>query len=264
MKTGQGEQQNFIEISGDRLHFLWLSPDLDATPLVFLHEGLGSVELWRDFPAEVVQKSGHPGLLFSRSGHGLSDPLIGPRAPDFMHVEALKALPEIIESLVDGPPILVGHSDGASIALIYAGSGFQVEGLILIAPHVFVEPVGVERIAAARRSFPGSDMPAKMARYHSEPVKTFNGWADVWLSPEFQNWNIEEYLPNITCPTLLIQSIDDEYGSLDQLDAIEAGLPGEVERLEVPGTSHSPHLSHRIPVTAATADFLSRLDGERR
>ena len=260
MQREQGQGRNLVEIAGDQLHCEWLGPDSDRAPLVFLHEGLGSVELWRDFPATVTAGSGHPGLVFSRVGHGWSEPITGSRDHGFMHYEALKVLPEVIESLVGRRPVLIGHSDGASIALIHAGSGFQVEGLVLIAPHVFVEAAGVARIGVARESYTTSDMPARMGKYHREPDRTFYGWADVWLSPDFRDWNLEEFLPNISCPTLLVQSTNDEYGSLQQLDAIETGLPFGAERLEVPGTSHSPHLSEKDLVTTATIDFIRSLE----
>ncbi|HJQ76762.1 MAG TPA: alpha/beta hydrolase [Acidimicrobiia bacterium] len=249
----------FVDLSGKRLHYVRLGPDHDATPIVFLHEGLGSIELWRGFPEGVVTATGHPGLVYSRYGNGWSDPLTEARPADYMHVEALEVLPELVDRLVGTPPILLGHSDGASIALMYAGSGHAVAGLVLIAPHVFVEPETRTSIASLSDGFPGSDMAAKMSKYHAEPETTFTGWAGVWLSPDFQGWNIEQYLPGVTCPTLLIQGAADEYGTVRQLDAIERGVGGPIRRLLVPGAGHSPHLSHPDQVVDSVVRFIGGL-----
>ena len=260
LSPSPGEDAIFTEIAGRRLHYRWLSPEVAGTPLVFLHEGLGSVDLWRDFPERLVDGSRHPGLLYSRYGNGWSDPLTDPRLPDYMHDEALRTLPEIIDRVVGRPPVLVGHSDGASIALIYAGSGHPVEGLVLLAPHVFVEPESTRQIAALGDGFAASDMPVKMRKYHAHPEATFRGWADVWLSPAFRSWNIEEYLPGIRCPVLLIQGEEDEYGTTRQLEAVESSVPTSVQRLMVAGAQHSPHLSHRDHVVAASSRFIGGLE----
>ncbi len=259
LSPSPGEDAIFTEIAGRRLHYRWLSPEVAGTPLVFLHEGLGSVDLWRDFPERLVDASRHPGLVYSRYGNGWSDPLTDPRLPDYMHDEALRTLPEIIDRVVGRPPVLVGHSDGASIALIYAGSGHPVEGLVLLAPHVFVERQTTQQIAAVRDSFATSDMQAKMSRHHVHPEATFRGWADIWLDPAFGSWSIEKYLPAIRCPILLIQGGDDEYGTTKQLDAIETAVSTPVQRLMVMGAQHSPHLSHPKLVMAASARFIAGL-----
>lgn len=246
----------FLDLAGRRLHIRRLDTGSPAAPLVFLHEGLGSVDLWRGFPDGVVAGSGHPGLIYSRYGNGWSTPLGAPRRPDYMHEEALVVLPRVVEASDIEAPVLIGHSDGASIALIHAGAGNLVRGLVLIAPHVFVESETIESIATIRETFPGSDLPEKMAKYHAEPETTFRGWADIWLSPAFRAWNIEEYLRGVTCPTMVIQGEADEYGTARQLDAIDAGLGAPAERLMVPGAGHSPHLSHPDLVTDAVVDFL--------
>lgn len=254
--------EEFIDVSGASLHVRRLDRESSGAPLVFLHEGLGSVDLWRDFPEAIVTGSGHPGFVYSRLGNGWSIPLSGPRQPDYMHREAQDVLPKVLESLVgEQPPVLIGHSDGASIALIYAGSGRPVQGLVLIAPHVFVEPETIDSIAEIHESFPGSELPEKMAKYHAEPETTFRGWADIWLSPAFRNWNIEEYVPGVTCPVLLIQGEEDEYGTVRQLDAIDRGLGTPAERLMVPEAQHSPHLKQPEMVTAAVVDFVGRIGG---
>jgi pimeloyl-ACP methyl ester carboxylesterase len=238
---------------------LHLDEDWDGPPMVFLHEGLGSVELWRDFPLEVAAGARRPGIVYSRRGNGWSPPLDAPRRPDYMHREALDTLPELIDRLVGRPPILVGHSDGASIALIYAGGGHPVAGLVLIAPHVFVEDEGLASIRTFRDRFPESDLGEKMAKYHSEPETTFYGWADVWLSPDFRTWNIEEFVRNVHCPTLVVQGTDDEYGTMRQVLTIEKLLSGDSRRLIVEGAGHSPHLSHPELVEGTVIDFVAGL-----
>ena len=252
--------EEFVDVAGKRLHVRRLGGDFTGPPLIFLHEGLGSVELWREFAEDVVAGSGHPGFVYSRYGNGLSTPLTEPRQPDYMHVEAIETLPRIVERHFDEPPILMGHSDGASIALIYAGSGYPVKGLVLIAPHVFVEPETIASISSLSNDFPTSELPEKMAKYHTEADTTFRGWADIWLSPEFRDWDISGFVPGIRCPTLLIQGEADEYGTIDQLDAIDSRLTSAAERLMVPDAEHSPHLSHPELVTPAVVDFISRLD----
>lgn len=259
--TGPAGQDRFVDVSGRRLHARWLRPDLDSTPLAFLHEGLGSVELWRGFAHELVDASRHPGLLYSRYGNGWSDPLREPRPVDYMHHEALQTLPAILDRLDVASPILIGHSDGASISLIHAGAGHGVGGLILIAPHVSVEERTVHAIESLRSTFPTSDLAEKMAKYHRDPKSTFFGWADVWLSSDFAGWTVEEYLVGVRCPVLLIQSEDDAYGSTRQLDAIEAQVTGPVERLIVAGDDHAPHLSDPRSVLEATTRFITELDG---
>lgn len=253
------EDPLFLTVAGHRLHCRCLGSDRVGSTVVFLHEGLGSVELWRDFPRAVVDAAHRPGLVYSRYGNGRSDPLTGPRRVDYMHEEALAVLPEVVAGRSQGPPVLVGHSDGASIAIVYAGSGHPVAGLVLIAPHVFVEPEGLRQIAATRDGFAASSLPARMAKYHVDAEATFRGWADAWLHPDFRSWNIEAYLPGIRCPVLLVQGDQDEYGTLRQLDAIEEGAAGPVQRVIVPGARHSPHLSHGDLVTPASVGFIERL-----
>ena len=246
----------FFDVAGKTLHYLRLGVEFRGAPLLFLHEGLGSVELWRDFPEATVSGTQRPGLAYSRYGNGWSSPLTEPRRPDYMHEEALHSLPRVVDELVGTPPVLVGHSDGASIAVIYAGSGHPVEALVLIAPHVFVEPETIESISAMSESFESSGLPEKMARYHTEPRTTFRGWADIWLSPAFRTWNIEEYVAGITCPILLIQGDADEFGTEHQLDAIDAGLAAPAPRVLIGGAGHSPHLTHPAPVNRAVIDFI--------
>lgn len=247
-----------VEIEGRRLEYRTIGEG-DAPALVFLHEGLGSMDLWRDFPDDVATATGHPGLVYSRAGHGRSDPVRERRTPGFMHYEALVVLPRLLDELGVVEPILIGHSDGASIALIHAGAGHPVSGLVLLAPHVFVEPESIIGIEAARVRFETTDLAERMARYHLDPHATFRGWNAIWLDPAFRDWNIEDLLPGIKCPTLLIQGVDDEYGTLAQLDAIERGVAGPAERLVLEDCGHSPHLAQPGRVLQATTGFVSAI-----
>jgi pimeloyl-ACP methyl ester carboxylesterase len=168
-------------------------------------------------------------------------------------------LPALLHELGLERPVLVGHSDGASIALLHAGAGHEVTGLVLLAPHVFVEECSVSAIAAAREAYVTTDLPERMARHHRDPDATFHGWNDIWLAPEFRSWNIEDRLAAITAPVLLIQGTDDPYGTLAQLDAIERGVGGPVERLVVPGIGHAPHLEAPATTRSAVASFVAAL-----
>ncbi|MGH8872119.1 MAG: alpha/beta fold hydrolase [Acidimicrobiia bacterium] len=252
---------SMVEIDGRRLEYRVIGEGM-GPKLVFLHEGLGSKDLWRDFPGDVVEVTGRPGLVYSREGHGWSDPVREPRTPRFMHYEALVVLPRLLERLEVSAPILIGHSDGASIAVIHAGAGRPVAGLVLLAPHVFVERESIAAIESARARFETTDLPQRMARYHRDPYSTFHAWNDIWLDPGFRDWNIEDSLSGITCPILLIQGLDDEYGTLAQVDAIERGLRGPVERLLLADCGHSPHLAQPAAVLAATGRFVNRITGE--
>ena len=213
----------------------------DRPVLVFLHEGLGSILQWRDFPARVARASGCNALVYDRYGYGQSDVMLeARRSIRFMHEEALEALPQLLAALNIEAPILIGHSDGASIALIHAGAGHPVRGLALMAPHVFVEPICSESIAEARRQFETTDLAQRLGRHHRDPRKTFYLWADVWLDPEFPGWNIEEYLPGVACPVLAIQGYDDQYGTMAQLEAIRRQVRGPCELLKLEACGHSP------------------------
>lgn len=246
-----------VVVGGRRIEALELPGDAARAPMVLLHEGLGSVRLWRDFPARLQEATGRRILLFSRYGHGRSERPPRPRTPAFFHEEALEVLPEVLRQLDAEEPLLVGHSDGGSIALIHAGA-HPVAGIALLAPHVVVEDVTVEEIREARRRFDSDDLRERMARHHDDPDAAFNGWCDVWLDPEFRTWTLEHDAELVRCPTLLIQGVDDPYGTLTQLDRIEARVRGPVERLEVPG-GHSPHLEAPDEVLRAVARFSERL-----
>lgn len=224
--------------------------------LVLLHEGLGSVSMWKDFPDELAAVTGHRVLVYSRYGHGASAGLGEPRRVDYMHVEALHVLPTVLAGLNIDRPVLIGHSDGASIAIIHAGGAHPVAGMVLLAPHVFVENVTIDGIAAARRSFQTTGLADKLARYHDDPQTMFYGWSDIWLSPEFRGWNIEAYVEAIGAPLLLIQGDDDAYGTLAQIDAITRRAAGPVEKLILAGCGHSPHVDRRQETIAAISAFV--------
>ena len=225
--------------------------------LVFLHEGLGSVGLWRSFPERLAAVTGRRALVYSRAGHGFSDVPGEPRTPRFMHDEALDVLPSVLAEAGISNPVLVGHSDGASIALIHAAS-HPVRALVLLAPHVFVEDVSVASIAEARETFETTDLAERMGRYHRDAEATFRLWNDIWLAPEFRDWNIEDVLPRIAVPVLLIQGEHDQYGTLAQVEAIRDGVSGPCE-LVVLDCRHAPHLEAPGETLAAAADFVRRV-----
>ncbi len=224
--------------------------------LVFLHEGLGSVALWRDFPERLAEATGRRALIYSRAGHGESFVPDRPRTPRFMHDEALDMLPALLAEHGIERPVLVGHSDGGSIALIHA-SEHPVTKLVVLAPHVFVEDLSVASIAEARETFESTDLRERMRRYHRDAEATFRLWNDIWLAPEFRDWNIEDVLPAITAPVLAIQGEHDQYGTLAQIEAIQAGVSGRFERV-VLDARHAPHLEAPEETLAAAAEFILR------
>jgi pimeloyl-ACP methyl ester carboxylesterase len=227
--------------------------------LVFLHEGLGSVAMWRDFPDRVAHAVGCDAVVYSRYGYGNSDPLAEPRNARYMHDEALIALPEMLDGLHIDRPILIGHSDGGSIALIHAGAGARpVTAVVTLAAHVLVEDISVASIAQAKIAFETTDLRAKMSRHHADVDSAFGGWNRIWLAQEFRRWNIEEYLPRITCPVLAIQGVDDEYGTMEQMRRIGAAIP-DVLLLELDECGHSPHRDQPDTVLASIRRFVDRL-----
>ncbi len=250
---------------GHRLEYVLLQPPgvvrENRPTLVFLHEGLGSVALWKRFPGEVVAATGCPALVYSRYGYGKSDKLAAPREVDYMHREALDVLPEILDQLGIERPVLVGHSDGASIALIHAGlSSRPVSGVVAMAPHVFVEDITVQSIAEAGTTFRTTDLPQRLGRYHDDVDSTFRGWNDIWLHPDFRNWNIEAVLPGVRCPLLLIQGEDDQYGTGAQVEAIARQVSAPVQTVMLPDCAHSPHQSlQKDAALAAIAGFVDKL-----
>jgi pimeloyl-ACP methyl ester carboxylesterase len=252
---------SFAILDGRSIEYAAILGDAAAPfTLVFMHEGLGSVALWRDFPSKVARRLGAPALVYSRFGYGQSDGLQGRRTPRFMHEEALDVLPRLLDQWGIDNPLLIGHSDGASIALIHAAaSGRSVRGLVCMAPHAFVEPVCVESIAKIRETYRTTDLKDRLARYHARVDDAFFGWADIWLEPAFQAWSIEDLLGRIAAPMLLIQGRDDEYGTLAQLDRIEARVEGPTSRLVLDKCGHSPHRDQEAAVIEAIAAFAKGL-----
>ena len=244
-------------IDGRAIEVAELPGDPTLRPLVLLHEGLGSVGLWRTFPKALRGRTGRRVVVFSRFGHGRSAPPPSPRTPAFFHEEALDVLPALLPQLDAGEPILVGHSDGASIALIHA-SRHEVTGLALLAPHVFVEEVTLEAIRKTRRLYDEGDLRDRMRRHHDDVDAAFRGWCHVWLDPAFRAWNLEGDAERVGAPMLLVQGADDPYGTLEQLDRIEARVAGPVRRIVVPG-GHSPHLEAAEETLAAIAAFTAGL-----
>ena len=248
----------FLVAGAHSLEYEWIGGS--EPTLVFLHEGLGSIRQWRDFPSRVAKASGRRVLLYNRYGYGDSDVLAEPRVSvRFMHDEALVALPQLLEALRVESPILVGHSDGASIALIHAGAGHPVRGLVLMAPHVFVEEMGLRSIERVKQEFETTDLPQRLGRYHRDARRTFYLWNDAWLDPEFRRWNIEEYLPRIKAPVLAIQGVNDEYGTLAQLASIKEKVKGPCELLELPACGHSPHRDQPEQVLGALVLFVAKI-----
>ena len=252
----------FAQVAGHRIEFERIEAAAPNRPtLVLLHEGLGSVAMWRDFPGRLAHATGCNALVYSRYGYGQSDPLTGERNVRYMHDEALMTLPELLDQLAIDRPILVGHSDGGSIALIHAGARKRpVKGVVTLAAHVLVEDISISSIAAARVAYETTDLRAKLARYHADVDSAFWGWNRIWLHPDFRAWNIEEYLPAIACPVLAIQGEDDEYGTMEQMQRIAAGA-SDVDLLELEDCRHSPHRDQPEAVLAAITRFVDRVSG---
>jgi pimeloyl-ACP methyl ester carboxylesterase len=223
--------------------------------LLLLHEGLGSVGLWRGFTHGLAEATGLRTVAYSRLGHGFSDAPRSPRSTNFMEEEARDVVSQLLDRLDISNPIVVGHSDGASIALIYA-SEHPVRALALLAPHVFVEELSISSIRKIREAFEHGELEKRMARHHRNPESCFYGWNDVWLDPSFKSWNIEYLLPAIEAPTLLIQGSDDQYGTLAQIDAVQDGVSGPAERV-VLECGHWPHLERPQQTLDAVANFVN-------
>lgn len=250
-----------IVVNGLRLEYRDFPAVLEKRPtLLLLHEGLGCVAMWRDFPEKLAAATGCRVIVWSRAGYGGSQPWPGPRTPRYMHREAEEALPALLDALQIEHPVLVGHSDGGSIALIFAGAFPDVPlGIAVMAPHEFVEDVTLAGIRAARTAWETTDLAKKLARYHHEQTpRVFSEWNDTWLAPAFRDWNIEEYLAKIRCPVLAIQGEDDEYATMRQIDAIAERLPGTT-LVKLAHCRHSPQRDQEAAVLAALAAFVGKL-----
>jgi pimeloyl-ACP methyl ester carboxylesterase len=238
----------------------WVGPSDAAGPvIVFLHEGLGSLSMWKDFPDRLCAAAGLRGLVYSRPGYGRSTPRPHDERwdTDFMHVQARSLLPALLDALgVQAPVVLFGHSDGGSIALIHAALfPDRVAAAVVLAPHIFVEEFGLESIRQAREAYLHADLRSRLARHHADVDSAFWGWNDIWLAPAFEAWEIETLLSRIACPILAVQGFDDQYGTMAQIDGIAARVPG-TRLLKLERCGHSPHRDQPDAVIAATIDFL--------
>ncbi len=260
-----------IDVAGVRLEVRRIpatAGGATGAPLVFLHEGLGSVALWRDWPDRLCADTGRAGVVYSRQGYGRSDPTPDVRGPpveregrrsgrlrpDYMHREALEVLPALLRRLEVARPVLVGHSDGGTIALLHA-SRHPVAACVVLAPHLFVEDLSIRSIEQAREAYTQGDLRGRLERHHADVDCAFWQWNDVWLSPEFRGLDIREDCRRIRAPLLAIQGVDDPYGTMAQLDALAAAAP-HLRRLELTGCGHSPHRDQAEAVTGAIAEFL--------
>jgi pimeloyl-ACP methyl ester carboxylesterase len=241
-----------------RIEYERIGGDPQHPAIVMLHEGLGSVSMWKDFPERLAEATQSTVVSYSRHGYGRSAPMRTPRTVHYMHHEALSVLPQFLDALDIANPILFGHSDGGSIALIHAGgSRRQVSGVIALAPHVFVEEVSIRSIGAAKLAYETTDLPARLGRHHDDVDGVFWGWNNIWLDPAFRAWNIEEYLPSIACGVLAIQGEQDEYGTMEQIDRIERGAVN-VQLCRLERCRHSPHRDRPDAVIEEVTHWMQR------
>jgi pimeloyl-ACP methyl ester carboxylesterase len=252
----------FLAIGEARLEYQMIGPPPNAAPtIVFLHEGLGSVGLWGDFPDRVAEATGLGVFVYSRAGYGASSASAMPRRVTFMHEEAREVLPRVLDAIGFRRGVLLGHSDGASIAAIYAGSfpDPRLRGIVLLAPHFFAEAFGIEEIARARERYEAGDFRAKLARWHRDPDNAFYSWSGPWLDPQFLRWDITPEVAAIGVPVLIIQGDQDQYGTLEQVETAKRLCPGSVEAVILPGIRHIPHRDAPVQTLAAVGDFIGRL-----
>lgn len=250
----------FLSIGTASLEYKWLAPPAaDAPTIVMLHEGLGSVGLWGDFPEKLQQATGAGIFVYSRAGYGQSSPVALPRPLDYMQREALDVLPKLLDMIGFKRGLLLGHSDGASIATIYAGAhqDHRLSGLVLIAPHFIVEDISIKSIAAIKTTFETTDLKTKLARWHKDVDNAFYGWNGAWLDPKFRDWDISDYLAYIRVPVLVVQGADDQYGTLRQVEIAQEECYCPVDVKIVSGAGHSPHRE----APAATLEAIEQFAG---
>lgn len=254
--------QGTLKADGTSLEYSCFGPAPSQAPtLVLLHEGLGCVQLWRDFPMALAKATGLGVFVYSRAGYGSSEKADLPRPLDYMTLEAERCLPQVLDAIGFERGVLVGHSDGATIATIYAGSvaDYRVRGLVLMAPHFFTESAGLAEIAKARAEFETGDLRGRLGRYHVDADNAFRGWNDAWLDPEFKAWNVADAIDHLRIPALAIQGRQDQYGTLAQIEEIETRAYSPVETLILDDCRHAPFLDQPEAVTAAMSDFCGRL-----
>jgi pimeloyl-ACP methyl ester carboxylesterase len=256
------ESTGFIQFDPQTLEYRFTGPQPGEAPtLVLLHEGLGCAGLWGDFPQRLAKATGFGVFAWSRAGYGQSSTIPLPRPLDYMNAEAQQVLPRVLDTIGFRRGFLIGHSDGASIAAIHAGSvrDARVLGVTLIAPHFFTEEKGLVEIAKARVAYETGDLRTRLARRHAHVDAAFRGWNDAWLDPGFRKWNIEEFLPPIQCPVQVIQGIDDQYGTDAQVKVVQAQCRVPVEVAMFPGVQHSPHREVPELLAAKIAGFVTPL-----
>jgi pimeloyl-ACP methyl ester carboxylesterase len=252
----------FLSIGPHQLEYRMLGPRPEEAPtLVLLHEGLGCVGLWSDFPQKLQQATGCGVFLYSRAGYGQSSPVTLPRPLTYMQEEARDSLPALLDAIGFQRGLLIGHSDGASIAALYAGThqDHRVGGLVLIAPHFFTEDMGIASIAEAKKAYDTGDLRARLARWHKDVDNAFRGWNDAWLDPDFRQWDITEPLAYIRVPMLIVQGEDDQYGTVKQIEAAERECYCPVEVALLPGAKHAPQREQPEATLAAITAFVARV-----
>jgi pimeloyl-ACP methyl ester carboxylesterase len=252
------QSAGLLRIGGSDLEYRMIGPAPDHAPtIVMLHEGLGSAALWGDFPDRLQAATGAGVFLYSRAGYGASSPVPLPRPLDYMSIEALEVLPHVLEAIGFRTGLLLGHSDGASIAAIYAGgkSDHRVRGVVMIAPHFIVEDMGVAAIAETRTAYENAGLKARLARWHRLVDNAFYGWSDAWLDPAFRNWDISDHLAYIRVPVAILQGADDQYGTMRQVEIAREECYCPVDVTIIPGAGHSPHREAAEIVLQSVADF---------
>lgn len=252
----------FLEIDDHSLEYQCIGPPPgDDLTIVLLHEGLGSVALWKDFPEALSARTGLGVLVYSRQGYGRSSPAQLPRPMDYMTREAIDVLPGVLDAAGLEHVVLAGHSDGATISAIYAGSveDFRIRGLVLMAPHFFTEPEGLASIAEARNSYEAGDLRLKLEKYHKDVDNAFYGWNSAWLDPQFRDWNVSDVIDYLRVPVLAIQGESDAYGTLAQIREVESRSYAPVDVVVLEGCGHSPHRDQPDATLTAISDFTSRL-----
>jgi len=239
----------------------WGPPPSRGPVIVMLHEGLGCVALWRDFPATLAKATGCGVFAYSRAGYGFSSAAVLPRPLDYMTQEAIDVLPAVLNQIGAKKIVLFGHSDGATIAAIYAGSveDFRVRGLVLMAPHFFTEDMGLAEIAEAKANYSASDLGLRMAKYHRDPAATFKGWNDAWLDPGFKSWNVADVIDYLRIPVLAIQGRQDQYGTKAQIEELDSRIYSPLDITWIEDCRHSPHQEQPETTLAAVTDFVARL-----
>ena len=250
----------FLSIDGADLEYRMLGPSPDTAPtIVMLHEGLGSVGLWGDFPEILQAATGASVFAYSRAGYGGSSPTKLPRPVDYMHREALDVLPKLLDRIGFRRGLLVGHSDGASIAAIYAGSrqDHRLQGIALIAPHFIVEDISVTSIAEIKTAYETTNLKEKLARWHKDVDNAFYGWNGAWLNPAFRDWDISDYLAYIRVPVLIVQGVDDQYGTMRQVEIAQGECYCPVDVAVIAGAGHSPYREAPAATLAAVTEFAS-------